>query len=191
MAHLLSALPALKNSNNTTATENGMKIRTTVLTMALLMSAACVTSAYAEATVSGTNAPSAIAAIAPAAGTPDAKPEKEQVKEQLKQDSSGLPIEKAKLYNEIMQKAIESNKDLRAQIHKAHDEADAIMTAEKFDKAAFLAKSAELDGLYAKQRAVMNDAFVSIMEKFSQEDRKTLIKARNERRHRNQQRQHG
>jgi len=150
--------------------ENEMKINKLIFTTSLLTSLTLSGLAYAQ--------------MSP---IPDASSGKESPKQKSEQTPAQLSPEKAKQYNDTMQLAADSNKELRAQIHKAHEEADAIMSAEKFDKKAFLAKAAELDQLYGKMRATMNDAFVSVAEKFSQEDRKTLLKVRNE--HRRQQQQ--
>ena len=102
--------------------------------------------------------------------------------EQLEKESSTLPPEKSKLYNETMKKAIEDSFDARKQIRKAYEEADALLTAEKFDKAAFLAKAAEIDDRYNKSRAKLNEAFASAINGFTQEERKEVLKARNENR---------
>ncbi len=104
-------------------------------------------------------------------------------KAQISAEAATLSPDKAKLYNDTLKAASDSNKDLRDKIHKAHDESDAIMTAEKFDKAAFLAKQAELDGLYSQVRTKMNAAYVSVVEKLKQDERKILIKTRNDNRH--------
>jgi len=134
-------------------------------------------------------APVSATSTASSANSASSSSSKSAQKEKVQMDSAKLSPEKAKLYNDTMQKAIDDNKEVREQIHKAFQEADNIMTAEKFDKAAFLAKAKELDQLYAKMRDKNNEAFVSVVEKFSQEDRKILLKARNEHRHSNQQQQ--
>jgi uncharacterized membrane protein len=93
-----------------------------------------------------------------------------------------LPPEKSKLYRETMKKAYEEKNDIvREQIHKVQDESDALLTAAKFDKAAFLAKNAELDKLHAESRTNLNQAFASVAEQCSQDERKILAKLRPER----------
>lgn len=137
--------------------ENSMKIKTAIAAAAFLAAVVPAHNVYAQS--------------------------KNFKKEIIQQESVQLSPEKAKIYNDAMQAADDGNQDLRMQIHKAHDEADAILTAEKFDKKAFLAKAAELDGLYAKMRERNNEAYVSVMEKLTQDDRKILLKAHNDRRH--------
>lgn len=100
-----------------------------------------------------------------------------------------LSEDKAKLYNDTMRQASEANKPIREQIQKAREEADAILTAEKFDKAAYLAKADDIDKLYGKARANMNQAFVSVAEKLSQADRKIIVSNRNARHHQQQMQQ--
>lgn len=107
--------------------------------------------------------------------------------EQVEKESAQLSPEKAKLYNETMKKALEGSVETRAKIRKTYEEADAIITAEKFDKKAFLAKAVEIDEQYAASRLKLNEAFASAIDGFTQEDRKALLKARNENRRRNQQ----
>ena len=152
-----------------------MKKQSVILTVVLVASAAFISAAYAQ------DASSTATASPVVSGAGKAK-DKETQKEQLQQESAQLSPDKAKVYNDAMQKAIDSNKDLHTQIRKAYDAADALLVAQEFDKKAYLAKTAEIDQLYAKQRASLSDAFVSVVEKFSQEDRKILLKARNEHR---------
>ena len=138
-----------------------MKLLALVLTTTLL-----ATTAYAQDDT------------APAAASSGQELQKKEAQKELAQ----LPADKAKAYNDAMQKANDSNKELRSQIHKAYEEADMILTAEKFDKKAFLAKAVEIDALYDKTRINMNSAFVGVAENFTQEERKILLKTRNERR---------
>ena len=147
-----------------------MKIRKSIVMAALL------TTVFAGPVLAQISYPGSYNASAPAS--------KDTQKEKAEHDSALLPPEKAKLYNQAMQKAVDENKDLRDQIRKAHEETDEILTAEKFDKTAFLAKAAELDKLYAKMRDKTNAAFISVVETFTQEDRKILVKARNDHRRR-------
>ena len=159
-----------------------MKKHTAIALFSLLASTALAPAAFAADTATS---PAAATASAPATKSEaPAKTSKavEKQKDQVTQESSGLSAEKAKEYNDAMQAAIDSNNELRAQIRKAHEEADAILVAEKFDKKAFLAKAAELNKLYDTTRGKMDETFASTMEKFSQEDRKILLKARNDRR---------
>ena len=170
-----------------------MKKQSMVSMIALLATAAFSGVSYAQEAVPAiapaavpAPAPSVVPTVAPTAALPAAPADKgktrESSKEQVQKESADLSPEKAKIYNDAMQKAIESNKAMHAEIRKAYQEADALLTAPTFDKKAYLAKTAEIDQLYAKQRAAMSDAFVSVVEKFSQDDRKILLKARNEHR---------
>src|SRR5690348_7714875 len=61
-----------------------------------------------------------------------------------------LPEAKQKLFREAVEKTKAQNKDLWAQGKKLREEQKAILMAEKFDKAAYLAKAKEIDDLRDK-----------------------------------------
>lgn|GEM_PF-4858438 len=146
-----------------------MKMTKLVVTTALLTSLTLGGIFYAQTSDAANEV--APAAAAPAAATGAAK----------STAVTQLPTDKAKLYNETMKQATENNAALRAQIQKAREEADAILTADKFDKKAYLAKATEMDQLYSKARSGMNEAFTSVAEKFNLAERKILLQNRNAR----------
>lgn len=96
--------------------------------------------------------------------------------QQRKEAMAQLPPEKAKLFQDSMKQVHEKNEALQAQARKLHEELDALLTAEKFDKDAWTAKSAEIDKVYDQMRANRNAAFVAAASQFSADERKTLSK---------------
>jgi len=89
---------------------------------------------------------------------------------------SQLPPEKAKLFKDTMKQSREKNEATHEQIKKLRKEKDALLTAEKFDKDAYLAKNVEMDKLYDQMRANKDNAFVSVAAQFSPAERKILAK---------------
>lgn len=89
---------------------------------------------------------------------------------------SKLPAAKQKLVKDAMDKAKAENKELWMQGKKLRDEQKAILTAEKFDKAAYLAKSKELNDLRDKMSANRTEAFASVAGQLTPEERLSLAK---------------
>ena len=87
-----------------------------------------------------------------------------------------LPPEKAGEYKDAMRKAGEKNKPIFDKIRKLREEKTALMTAEKFDAKAFTAKVAELDKQHAEMCANRNAALLSVLSKFSAEERKVIAR---------------
>lgn len=119
-------------------------------------------------------------ALSPAAYAEDSAQHLKQGFNQRRQQEvlNQLPPEKAKLFKETMGKTREGNQTIYEQIKQQQDALAALLTAEKFDKAAYLAKTAEIDKLYAQMRANTTQAFVSVASQFSVEERKVLAKMR-------------
>jgi len=88
-----------------------------------------------------------------------------------------LPKKDAAQFRNTMQQAHKKNMAIANQIHMLHDELDAILIAEPFDKEAFRAKSKELRQVYETMRANMDDAFAAAAAQLSQEERKELVAA--------------
>jgi uncharacterized membrane protein len=88
-----------------------------------------------------------------------------------------LPPEKAKLIHEAMKQSHEKNKALYGQVRKLHDEKTALLTAPKFDKDAFLAKTKELRATQDKMKENMAEAFASTAAKLTPDERKVLAEA--------------
>lgn len=93
---------------------------------------------------------------------------------------SQLPADKAQLFKDTMKQSREKDKAVHDQIRKVFKERDAILTADKFDKKAYLAKSAEITKLFTQVHDNMTNSFVSVAEKFTPEERKILAKLRPE-----------
>lgn len=87
---------------------------------------------------------------------------------------SKLPAEKAKAFRDTLTQAREQNKPQLAEIRKLRDEQRALIAAPKFDTAAYLAKSAEMDKIHATMRGNLSQAFANAIGKLSPEERKAL-----------------
>lgn len=85
-----------------------------------------------------------------------------------------LPAAKAEAFKATMKKSHEKNEKLSAQSKKLHEEMRAIVTAEKFDKAAFLAKSGELQKVHDQMHVSMTESLAEALSSLSQDERKTL-----------------
>jgi len=90
---------------------------------------------------------------------------------------SKLPQKDADAFRATMKASHEKDKALFEQMHKLHDELHDIMTAETFDKGAFIAKSKELNVLHDKMHAHMTEAFATALSQLSQDERKTMADA--------------
>ena len=88
-----------------------------------------------------------------------------------------LPKEDAAQFRDTMKEARENNKDLQEQIGKLHGDLHDILTAETFDKAAFLAKRKDLQQLHDKMETNMTEAFASAVGDLTQDERVTLTRS--------------
>ncbi len=91
-----------------------------------------------------------------------------------KTDKPRLSDEKFKTYKDAMNKARYDGKHISEQIKAKRKEMAALLSAEKFDKAAYLAKHDEMQALIDKTARLKAEAMASIAEKFSAADRKIL-----------------
>jgi uncharacterized membrane protein len=92
----------------------------------------------------------------------------------VKSDKPRLSDEKDQILKAAIAKARADNKQINDQIKDKRKELAALMKAEKFDKAAFLAKNAEMQELMAKASRARTEALATVAEKFSAQDRKIL-----------------
>jgi uncharacterized membrane protein len=92
----------------------------------------------------------------------------------VQSDKPRLSDEKNQTLKAAMAKARADNKQINDQIKAKRKELAALMKAEKFDKAAFLAKNAEMQELMAKASRARTEALATVAEKFSAQDRKIL-----------------
>ncbi len=95
----------------------------------------------------------------------------------MKEALSKLPKDKAALFEDSIKKAREQNKTLQDQAKTLREELRALLTAPKFDKDAYIAKSAEIQQLQAKAHANKAAAFAGAATQLTQDERKTLSDA--------------
>lgn len=94
--------------------------------------------------------------------------------EQTKDASPRLSEEHYKIVKDAMNKVREDNKHLNDQIKAKKKELAAIMSADKFDKAAYLAKHNEIQNLIEKASYNRASAMADAAEKLPASDRKIL-----------------
>lgn len=85
-----------------------------------------------------------------------------------------LSEEKYKIYKDALNKARNDTIQIREQLKIKRAEASALMSAEKFDKAAFLAKYVEIQALVDKTSQARATAIANTAEQFGPADRKIL-----------------
>ena len=88
-----------------------------------------------------------------------------------------LPKNDAAQFRDTMKEAREDNKPLEERISKLHGDLHAILTADSFDKGAFLAKRKEVQQLHDQMETNMTEAFASAVDGLTQEERVTLTRA--------------
>lgn len=93
----------------------------------------------------------------------------------------GLPPEKAAMVKESMDKQREAGKATHEQMKKLRDEQKAILTADKFDRAAFLAKAKQIGELSAKRSAARAESIADVAAKLTPQER-TMLAERFEKR---------
>lgn len=79
-----------------------------------------------------------------------------------------------KLMKESMDKVREANKATFEEMKAKYQELQTILKAPKFDKAAYLAKHEEIQSLHHKVGTARTEAFASVAEKMSVEERASL-----------------
>jgi uncharacterized membrane protein len=89
---------------------------------------------------------------------------------------SKLPAAKQKLVHDAMEKSKAENKELWTKGRQLREEQKSILTAEKFDKGAYLAKSKEIEDLHDKMAQNRSEAFASIAGQLTPEERVSLAK---------------
>jgi uncharacterized membrane protein len=99
----------------------------------------------------------------------------------LKEALAKLPEAKATAFRDAMAQARKNNDGMKDQMKKQRGELNAIMTAPTFDKAAYIAKSAELQASKDKMHANMSEAFANAVAGLSQDERKQLADAMHKR----------
>jgi len=88
-----------------------------------------------------------------------------------------LPAAKAEAFRTSMKKSHEGKKEEFGDIKKLHEEMKNILTAEKFDKVAYIAKGKEIQDKQEKMHAARTEAFANAVATLSQSERKTLADA--------------
>lgn len=135
------------------------------LATAILMAGVALAPLSASAETAKPAAPAAKAAPAPAAAATPAKPETA-----VKRVTS----DKMKAYNDAMAAAKNKNAASHEQMKKLRNQLKTIIAAPSFDKAAFTAKSAEIDALMMQMRKTMTDAMASALGQLSPEERQVV-----------------
>jgi len=85
-----------------------------------------------------------------------------------------LPDAKEKIYKDALDQLHAKNKVIYSQIDKLQQEASAIMTADKFDKAAFLAKNADIEKAYAQVHTNTAETVASVAAQFTADERRIM-----------------
>lgn len=102
----------------------------------------------------------------------------------FKETIAKLPEAKATAFRDSMAQARKNNDGIKDQMKKQRDELNVIMIAPTFDKAAYIAKSSELQATKDKMHANMREAFANAVAGLSQDERKLLADAMHKRGHR-------
>ena len=137
-----------------------MKLHAYIPVMALLATLAVFPAVYAD--------PSPAAAASSPAVAKAKSPRDEML--------SQLPPEKAKAYQDAIDQLHAKNKPLHEQVDKLQQDISALMTADNFDKSAYLAKNAELNKTYEQMHANTAETIAGLAEKFTADERKILEK---------------
>lgn len=88
-----------------------------------------------------------------------------------------LPDKDAAAFRDTMKASHEKDKATFEQMHKLHGELKAIITADTFDKNAFIAKNKQLDALHDKLHVNMTEALANAISKLPPDERKTFAEA--------------
>ena len=83
---------------------------------------------------------------------------------------------KIDLLRTAMKKVHEENKDVFEELHKLHKEQHDILAAKTFDKAAYLSVSAKIEAKRDQLVKAHTEAFASIADKFTPEEREHLVR---------------
>ena len=87
---------------------------------------------------------------------------------------SKLPQDKAEAFRNTLKQAREKNTATHEQMKKLHDQLYTIMAAPTFDKKAYLAKNAEIQGLKEKMQKTRSAAFAMALGNLTQEERTSV-----------------
>lgn len=85
-----------------------------------------------------------------------------------------LPADKAAAFRDTMEKGHEKNKEARPDMRKLNDERRDMLTAAKFDKKAYLAKSKEIIDAENKMRMSRDEVFADAISALSQSERQAF-----------------
>lgn len=102
---------------------------------------------------------------------------------QMKRGIPGLSEESQKLMREMRKTHHAERKANRDAMKAKRAELKAIMSAEKFDKEAFLAKKAEMASEKAKTKAKHTEAFADVLAKMPAKDRAAIAEHHGKKRH--------
>jgi len=88
-----------------------------------------------------------------------------------------LPKDKAELVRNTFKSLHESRKSDWEQFKKNREEMKALLVADKFDKAAYMAKAKEVDVLHSAKKLKFHETMAELAEKLTVEERKILQEA--------------
>lgn len=90
------------------------------------------------------------------------------------QGTARITPQKKKLYEDALAAARIRNGQIRSQMDKLRKEREDLLSAPGFDKAAYLAKSSEIDGLSAQMHKNLAEAAANVLAQMSSEERKAI-----------------
>jgi Spy/CpxP family protein refolding chaperone len=93
-----------------------------------------------------------------------------------KHEKMNLPDAKRELLHNTMKAAFEKNKGLMDQMHKLHEKMHAIVSADNFNPQAFESTSAQIEKLHDRIHKIRTDAFASIANQFTPEEREMILR---------------
>lgn len=98
----------------------------------------------------------------------------EKWKERQEAMLSKLPADKAALVKKMQDELRDARKENRGQCKALRDEAKALLTAEKFDKSAYLAKLAEIQEKHAANYKARDEKIADLAAGMNAEERKVI-----------------
>jgi len=107
----------------------------------------------------------------------DKDSKKDEMQSYMEEALSKLPEADAQKFRDTMKEAHEKNMAIADRIHGLHDDLDDILSADSFDKSAFLATSKKLREVYHEMRENTDNAFADAAAKLTTQERKTLVAA--------------
>ncbi len=111
---------------------------------------------------------------------PDAPPPGDHHAQRFEQTLSQLPKDKADLIRNDFNQARAQNEPFHAQLESLHKERIALLSADKFDKKAYLANIRKTQKLHDTMQMNRTEAFASALTKLTAPERKILVDSMHE-----------